>query len=812
MADFRIDTLRVVADRVATDLRDAARGLRLGRGTTAVAFAVLTLTMAAGTITFSVVDGVAIRTLPYASPDRLVAISFPSPVPGRGMPASPQAFFAWRESTETLESIAAARVAPPLQIEIDGVLETFTARAVTANLFDVLGVRPMVGRSFASDHERHGGPGPIVLSDDVWRRKFQSDPGVVGRSLTSASGPREVIGILPAGVAYPITLADPPDLYVPYAPTAVERAMTGTSLFVVGRLRAGATVEQALADLERIAAALVHRLHDSVVGPAKGWLFLVLAAVGLVLLVAWVNVGSLILARATVRAPEFAARSALGASPARLAWVQLLEGAMLALAAAATAVVVSMWGVEIAKSILPRGLTRVPEVGIDARVLAFATAASLLCAMIFGAAPAWFAARRDAASLIKAGGAQVVGGGRRDRALSAFLVADVAFVCILLVGTTLVVASYRFITTADLGFDRRHVMSIWFQRSFAGVAVRDQPAALAAFHADLLHRARSVPGVAEAAVSDGAAPLSNTRRHTRILVRDHVDLTPHEIEMRAVTPGYFSVMSMQLLRGRLFENRDRQGAPVVMLVNEMAARRLFADGDDLGRVVTWRGEAATIVGVLKDVHSSGPESEVRPEVILPLAQLPARALVEPGRDVTPGALLVRTTRDPRAVADAVREAIRPALGAIEPQETHFVQEYFDRLTAHRRFNARLMGMFGLVAVVMGALGIYGTTAFVVARQVRSIGLRIALGASPGRVMRSVLSQALRLILYGATIGIAGAWAGSSVFRSFVFGLEPTAPAVYLGVAAFLGVVGFFAALAPALRAARLDPIDALRCE
>ncbi len=434
-------------------------------------------------------------------------------------------------------------------------------------------------------------------------------------------------------------------------------------------------------------------------------------------------------------------------------------------------------------------------------------AAAVLCALVFASAPAWLAARTDLMGLMKTGVGPVMGSRRRDRALTAFLVADVAFVCVLLVATTLVVTTFIRITTADLGFDRQNVMKLTFRRPITEVPEGARQAVAETLRADLLERVRRVPGVADAALLLGGGPLSQSRARYGIVIPGGPEIKgDDELDTCMVTPDYFRVMGMRLIRGRLFSSSDRLGAPLVMLINDVAARRFFPDRDPVGQVVTFRG-STMIIGVMQGVPTYGPEVDVGPEMYLPLDQIPYRGSNE--RGTVSGTLVVRTTHNPRAVAPAVRVAIGAAIGG-EPLDTRFVADDFRMLTAGRRFNAMLMAIFGLIAIVIGAIGIYGTISFVVSQDVRVIGLRMALGASPLSVLRSVLGQALRRVGLGIGIGVVGAWAISNVFTSFVFGVRPTDPMVYAGVSGFIALVGFSAALVPALRAAHLDPLTALR--
>jgi predicted permease len=403
-----------------------------------------------------------------------------------------------------------------------------------------------------------------------------------------------------------------------------------------------------------------------------------------------------------------------------------------------------------------------------------------------------------------------VGGRSRDRSLSAILVANVTFVAFLLVATTLVVATFIVITTADLGFDRKNVMVVSYQRSLQGVSDANRPAAVSTLRKNLLERVKLVPGVTGAAIEMNSGGRLGGGTVTYSLTIPGFGETAREDwpETNMITPEYFDVMNIRLIRGRLFEASDTAGTPQVIVINETAARKFFPGRDPLGQVVSFR-QPTTIVGVVRDVHFDGPETAVRPAMYLPADQDPYYNGTKNVEFAGRGAVVLRTNVDPRKLAPSILETIRTATG-MEPGEARFIDDAFDRLTSGRRFNAALMATFGFIAVGIGVIGVYGTMGFFVARQRRVIGLRMALGATPLRILRSVLGSALRHVLVAVIIGLALARSISASFQSFVFGVRPTETLVYLAVGAFLVLVTAIAAFVPARRASRIDPIVALR--
>lgn len=811
------------------DFRDAVRGLRAGKGTTALAFGILTLTLAAGTITFSVVNAIALRALPYPGGHSLIAIAGLPRADGAPVGAASQDYFAWREGTRSFDGLAAARPAGVIRLDVDGAAQELTLARVTANLFDVLAVQPALGRVFTPEETTPGHDSVVVLTHSAWTRSFGADPNVIGRRVTLAPPQEpealEIIGVLPPGITYPVTAARTTEAFRPYVATVVDRdhASRGRSysLDVVGRLRAGVTPAQARADVERVTAAvraaypgtsmaggapLVLSLHDRVVGRAKSWLLLVLAAVGCVVVVGCVNSASLLLARATIRSRELATRAALGASRARLARTLLIEGLVLAFAASASAVALGYWGVAFAKAQLPTSLARAETIAVDAPVLMASIVAAVLCGLLAGGAPALHVLRSDLFAQMKTGGAVI--GGRQTRSLGAFLVGEVAFVTVLLVATILVVTSFVAVTTADLGFDRHDVMTMYVSKSLQGVPKPDRRAVASVFFADVLERARAVPGVKVAGlIGGGSAPLGGASVRYSLVIPGVGELSGEDsFETRGVSPEYFPAIGLRVLRGRAFDANDGAGAPSVAIINDLAARRYFPGRDPIGEMIIFRSGETRIVGVVQNVRLNGPEAEWRMELYVPLAQEPQPF------DSAGGELVVRTIGSAPAAASAVQEAIRPALAGLTLTQPRFVDDAFRRLTADRRFNAGLMVIFGVLAIAIGAIGIYGTMAFAVAQQARSIGLRMALGASQSTVLRSVLWESLWQVGVGAAVGLIGARMIASLFTSLVFGVQTTSPAVYAAVALGLSAMGVLAAFVPARRAARVDPLVALRAE
>lgn len=825
--------------RLAGDVRHAWRGLRATPGPTLSALAVLTLGIGAGTAIFSVVDAVALRGLPFPEADRLVAVQETwLPDDGSPMAAAWPNYADWQARQQVFDRMGASARAGRFTTTGDGPIQNLTALRVTSSLFDVLPVTPALGRRFLESDEQPGAPDVVIITDDLWRRRFGSDPDVIGRVMTFENGAREVVGVLPAGFVYPLgsVVVSAIDLWVPYVPTPRDVARDGGrtySLTVVARLRGGVTVEQADQQMRRVRDGLadehphwfadvgiaVRAMQDSIVSErVRAWMLLLLAAVGGVLLVACLNVANLLLARALARGREVALRSALGASRGDLVRGLLVESLLLSLAGAAAGVLVAFWAVDLLRATLPEQLPRLSSIAVDVRVLGVTGAVAVLTGLVFGTLPAASFARGDVAGQLRLAGRTSTGERRGHRLRTGLVLAEVSVAVVLLAGAALFAASFARVAGIDLGLDTEGVVAFGVSPRIEHVpapslAIGERPddaglARLASSQAAIAHaldRVRAVPGVLAATAIGGGLPLSGSSMTMPLRVpgREAPFTGDDEPFTHGATPDYLAVMGATLERGRWFTAEDVRGAPAVAVLSDVAAHRFF-DGDPIGRTFTFDGDdmPITVVGVIRGIRHGGPEAAVRPQVFVPYAQSD-----QPAADI-----VVRSAAGQAALVPQVQEAIRAAVPTALLYEPQTLARHFSRLTAQRRFNMVVLGLFGALALLIAAVGIYGLMAFLVAQRTREFGVRLALGAAPRGVLRLVLGRALWLVGLGLAIGLVLAVALERLVRAFLYEARPYDPAVYATVVVLLGLVGVAAALGPARRAARVDPIVALRAE
>jgi putative ABC transport system permease protein len=819
------------------DVRDAIRSLRAAPTFTFLALVVLALAIGASTAIFSVVDAVALRSLPYVQPDRLVQVGTIDLQSGTFDPyQAPQDFADWQARQDVFVAMAASSPAGGFTVTEDGVPRNVPALEITSGYFDVYGGRPQLGRAFTTEDEVEGSPRVALISDGFWRRQFGADPRVLGRTLHSTSGVSygqpfpvpagtwTIVGVMPRGFRSPVSGPDQTDVWVPYVVPESQRTRAGSRsapLEVTGRLADGVTVADADARIRAITASLarayptwftgergaVRTLQDATVGTARPWMLLLLGAVGVVLLIACVNVANLMLARAAARASEMRTRAALGASRWRLTQGLLVESLVLATAGTLLGLVVAVWGVDVLRAALPDELPRMSTIALNVRVLGVAALVCVATGLLFGLAPALQVSRSGLASARVAGSRGSTAGGARLR--SALVVSEIALAVVLTIGAGLFLSSFIRVANVDIGLDPHQIltMDVWprYDSSKPGWPGPELARAAAAIPA-IVDRVAAMPGVVAVGFIAGDLPLGGYSARSDVTVpgRDEPFSGTDRVDYRYVTPGYAAAVGTRVRRGRYLDAGDRRGSTPVVVLNEEAVARYFGGRDPLGATMTIARDAGqvTVVGVVGNVRLYGPDHAVRPEAYLPAAQ---------GKYLG-GALAVRTAGDPLALADAVRGAVRASFPDIPKPEARTMDSRLGGLLAQRRFNMLVVGLFGALALAIASAGLYGVMAYLVTQRTREIGVRLALGATPTRVMRAVVGRGVVHTAAGVAIGVALAWRLATSVENFLFEVGPHDVVVYGAAAALLAACGVVAALVPARRAARVNPVIALRAE
>ena len=795
-----------------------------------MALIVLALGIGASTAIFSVVDAVVLRSLPFDEHDRLVAAGERRPIPPSADPtrdplalssAAPQNYMDWAAQQQVFESIAAIAGSAFTLREPGAEPEDLRAQRVTAGFFDVLRVRPAIGTAFTAGNEVEGPHQVAILSDALWRQRFGGDPAIVGRTIPLEGGSYEVVGVMPAEFAYPVGSLRPTEMWVPYVVPPDERTRNPHNfsfyLQTIARLKPGVSVEGAQAQMDQIAAALeqahpvwnkdrkvgVRPLRDHLVGAkTRSWMLMLLGAVGIVLLIACANVANLLLARASAREREVGIRAALGAGRWRLVRQLMVESLVLSIAGTILAVVLAWWAVQVLRTSMPAGVPRIAQIALDMRVLGAAAGLSLVTGVLFGIVPALQLSRPDLGSALKEGSRGSGTGVRRQRMRGVLVVAEVALAVVLLVGAALFIGSFVTLMRIHPGFDPQGLLTAQVSPRFGPGPI---PAGLtmAPAYAEILERIAATPGVQYAAFISGGMPLGGSMSSTTIKVPGRtIEQEDDGISIRRVTPDYHRTMRIPLRSGRFLEPRDRDGAPDVMLINESAAKKYFPGEDPVGRVANVSGADRTIVGIVGDIYQSSLETEPRTEAYVPIAQ----------QRVYSAELAVRTSGDPYATLSSVKAAVLGVLPDVPLRNVRTMEEIIAGRVAQRKLNMLLLGLFGLLGLVISAAGIYGVMAYVVSQRTHEIGVRMALGATRGRVVSMVLANAMVLVALGLIVGGAGAWYLSAAAKSFLFRLDSTDPRAFGVAIALLSLAALIASAIPARRAANVDPMVALRAE
>ena len=815
------------------DLKAAFRALRSSKTFTAVALGVLTLGIGATTAIFSVVDAVVIRGLPFDEHDRLVAMGQRT-VPKPGAPVNPaidpqsigslapQNYLDVAAQQQVFEAIAAVAGGAATLREPGGEPEEIRTQRVTAGFFAVLREQPVIGRAFTTEHEVDGRHRVAVISAGLWRRRFGADPGIVGRRIPLDAGAFEVVGVMGPEFQYPVSIARPTEMWIPYVPSPEERVRNKQSYSIylqsIARLKPGVSFSQAQANLDQITGSLtsqypdyphnkdtlfaIRPLHDHIVGARTAqWMWMLLGAVGIVLVIACANVANLLLARATSREREVGIRAAMGAGRWHLLRQLMVESLVLSAIGTVLAILVAWWGVGVIKSAIPDGVPRISSITLDLRVLLAAAALSLGTGLLFGIVPAVQLSRPDLTQALKEGarGASAGHAGRRLR--SALVVIEVALAVVLLVGAALFIGSFRVLMRIDPGFKPDHVLTASVQPrvDFSGGA---QPPSLSPQFLEIVDRISRVPAVTAASVVSGGMPMGGSTSMSSFTVPGRTDLTAGKsVKNVRVTPEFHRALGIPLIRGRLFEPTDRESTPKVMIINESAAKQFFPGEDPIGRTAGLNGDR-TIVGIVGDVYQRNLEAAPVAEAYLPVAQ----------STIFSGEVIVRTSGDPNLAVPGVRAAVLAVLPDVPLRSVRTMEDIIGRQIAQRRFNMMMLGLFGLLGLVISAVGIYGVMAYVVSQREREIGVRMALGATRGSVVTMVLRSALVLVLAGLVIGGVAAWYLSGAAKTFLFRMDVNDPRAFITAIAALVAAAIAASVIPARRAASVDPIVTLRSE
>ncbi len=802
------------------DLRYGIRTLAKNPGFTIVAVLTLALGIGANTAIFSVVDAVLLRPLPYPQSERLFMVYQTLPQDAaQNTGVSYPNYLDWTQQNQAFDSIAAAR-GNSLALSGQGEPTYIESGSVSSNYFDVLRVKPMLGRTLQSSDDALDASPVVVMSETLWRGRFGADPAIVGRTITLEQHTVTVAGIVPA-YFHPSVPDSAAQLWVPLRQDGVFSDMHGRRaghyLAVLGRLKPGVTAAQAQSEM----AALQDRLAEQYPNENKGWgirivslqadmagnvraaLLVLLGAVGFVFLIACANVASLQLARAASRRKEIAIRVALGAGRQRLLRQFLTESVLLSFIGGVVGLVLAYEALQGLIAWLPADLPRVSEIHVDARVLAFGLALSVFSGVIFGLAPAWYSTEWRLAEVLE--GARGAGEERTShRARNAFVVAETALAIVLLIGAGLLIRSFARLQQVNVGFNPAQLLTAQVGLPRAKYA---KPEQWISFYQQTLERMNALPGAQEAAVAV-PLPLSDSYINLAFEIEGRPPRTKSEsptADFVAISPNYFHVMQVPLLRGREFRSADSESGAKVCAISSGLAQQLFPNESALGQRILIgypTNSSREIVGIIGDVKDSDLSARQTAQIYVPFVQNPLWA----------ADIAVRARGNPSSLGGALREQIRAIDSALPVAEVKPMEEAIGSSIAQPRFRTALLSLFGAAALLLAAIGIYGVLAYTVAQQTREIGIRMALGANPGRVLRLVLARGLRLAGAGTVIGVLAALLLTRLLGSLLFDVSATDPFTFAAVAGLLLAVALLACYVPARRAMRVDPMVALRYE
>jgi putative ABC transport system permease protein len=803
-------------DTLLQDVRYGIRTLVRQPGFAATAILTLALGIGATTAIFSVVNAVVLRPLPFDDPDRIVVVTNTNLKTGaRNTTISGPDFVDWRAQARSFEVLAYFTGSGESSVTVNNVSEYTTITRIAPGYFRVFGATAVAGRLFAADEEGPDGSQAAVISDAYWRRQFGSDPRAIGSTVTFGQRTYTIIGV--TALRYPART----DIYYMDSVRPESQSRTAHNYRGVGRLASGTSIAQAQAEMTGIASRLTQQypvsngekgiavvpLQEVVVGDTRQTLFVLLAAVAFVLLIACANVANLLLARASARGRELVVRAAVGAGRLRLVRQMLTESIVLALVAGIGGVIVARWGVSALLALAPPDLPRLGEVTVDVSALAFALAISLLASLIFGLAPAWHVSRVDLADGLRQGGKGSALGVRGGWARKAFVVTEIALAVALVMGAGLLGRSLIALAQVDMGFRADRLVVL---RTVVPVSGRPDFARAIATYRTMLSEVRAIPGVVAAG---GVTSLPTAvRSNGGYWIQggpgpEVLGMKSPQAVFNVVTPDYFRTLQVPVVRGRDFNDGDRIEAPFVALINEQLAKDAFPDVDPIGRTIR-AGldslEPMTIVGIVKDIRTRGPARPVQAELFMPYEQ-------HQGPATSLNIVLRTDSSDPLALGATAARQIRSRNPDV-PVRTETMDMTMAGATATPRFRTVLLVVFAVVALLLAIAGVYGVMAYTVNQRVPEIGLRVALGASPSDVIQLVLREGALLVAIGLGVGAALSLAGGRFISGLLFGVSARDPLVFAGVSALVAIAALAACLIPGRRALRVDPLIALRAE
>ncbi|HEX5891107.1 MAG TPA: ABC transporter permease [Pyrinomonadaceae bacterium] len=805
-------------DAFLNDVRYAFRNLIKRPAFTLIAAITLALGIGANTAIFSSFYALLLKPLPFPSLDKVVAVwdSYPS----RGVTRNEVAmanYLDWQSQNQSFEQLALYRwwsanltgIDPPERIQ---------AFLITANFLDALGVKPSMGRNFTEDENQPGKDAVAILTHGLWQRRFGGDPNILGKTITLDGVARTIVGVMPEKFKYPSNA----ELYSPIAITpGIAANRQFNTYYVVGRLKPGASVQSAQADIDNITARLEQQYPETNTGSRASvfpivadtvrkyelGIWMGMAAVGFVLLIACANVANLMLARASGRQKEIALRAALGASRWRIIRQLLTESSIVALLGGALGILIAVWGIEALRAANPGDAAKFApgwdQLGINLTVLLFTVALSLLSGLLFGLAPALQVSKPNLNDAMKEGSRQT--SGRSHRLRSSLVVAEVALSLVLLVGAGLFFRSFMTLFNTDPGFNPDNVLTM--NLILPSTKYKDEQQA-GAFYTDLVQRVKAEPGVQSAAAVN-FLPLGGSNASDAYLVEGEAEPAPGNENIgryRVCTADYFATMQIPVLKGRAFTEQDKTGAPPVVIVNETLARKHWPGQDAIGKRIRLQAPIENapwmeVVGVIKDVRHE-LTAEVDPEYYLPYAQDVWRSMV----------IVARTTVDPASLAGSIRQEVW-AIDKDQPvADVRTMQEVRSLSVGLQQFNSVMIGVFAAVALLLASIGIYGVMAFAVTQRTQEIGIRMALGARKTDVLRMVVLNGMRLAVLGLAIGLVASWALTRFVSNLLYGVESTDPLTFSVVSVCLLAAAFLACYLPARRATKVDPLEALRYE